>query len=37
MALFTVLTLVVALSAVVHRWGVDSRDSCDWVDRCQPR
>jgi len=37
MALFTVLTLVVAINALARRWGVDSRDGRDWANHCQPR
>ena len=34
MELFAILTLVVALNAIARRWGVDSRDGCDWAHHC---
>lgn len=30
MALITILALVLGINAVARRWGVDSRDGCDW-------
>lgn len=33
MELLIVVGLVLVLNAVARRWGVDSRDGCDW---CRP-
>jgi len=33
MDLIALLAAVVAINAIVRRWGVDSRDGCDW---CAP-
>jgi hypothetical protein len=30
MELIALLAAVVAINAIVRRWGVDSRDGCDW-------
>ncbi len=35
--LLAVLAVVLALNAIARRWGVDSRDGCDWGDTCQTR
>jgi hypothetical protein len=34
MELFAILGLVLAINAIARRWGVDSRDGCDWGAHC---
>ena len=34
MELVALLAVLVALNAIARRWGVDSRDGCDWADTC---
>jgi hypothetical protein len=34
MELIGLLAVIIALNAVARRWGVDSRDNCDWGDTC---
>ena len=33
MEVIALLAAVLAVNAIVRRWGVDSRDNCDW---CRP-
>jgi hypothetical protein len=32
MELFALLAALLAINVIARRWGVDSRDSCDWGD-----
>ncbi len=37
MELLPVLAVLLALNAIARRWGVDSRDGCDWGSHCGSR